>query len=136
MDYRPVENISAQLFNKQLPFDEKTTYTGCDSRVYPGPQYMTTCVDPFDSDARIEDAFQKQLNLSEYYKSPEVFETVKKTFMDETGDYPKITSPNKDAEKIPGYYSKQKFGAMKDSDSDNKMIYYILGLALILILLK
>ena len=128
-----VENISAQLFNKQLPFDDNTTYAGCNPRVYPGPQYMTTCVDPFDSDAKIETAFQQQLSLSEYYKSPEVFETVKRNFMDETGDYVKTPVP-KETQQMPGYYSKQTFGA--GSKSNNNMIYYLLILALILILLK
>jgi hypothetical protein len=135
MEFQPIENISAQLFNKQLPFDANANYTGCDSRVYPGQQYMTTCVDPFTSDSKIETAFQNQLNLSEYYKSPEVFETVKRNFMDETGDYVKTPPPQNG--KVPGY-SKERFGKKKESESesDDNTIYYILFIALILILLK
>jgi len=56
------QNVSAQLYFKQLK-DE----AGSPS-----------------SDANIEDSFQKQLDLSEYYKSPGVFETMKRDFMDQT----------------------------------------------------
>lgn len=56
------QSVSAQLYYKQLPNQ-------------PGNP---------DSDATIENAFQKQLDLSEYYKSKPVFEAMKKDYMDKT----------------------------------------------------
>jgi hypothetical protein len=56
------QNVSAQLYFKQLPGQEGNS----------------------DSDANIEYAFQKQLDLSEYYKSKGVFESMKKDYMDKT----------------------------------------------------
>jgi len=56
------QNVSAQLYFKQLANQA-------------GNQM---------SDASIEDAFQKQLDLSEYYKSPGVFEKMKSDYMDKT----------------------------------------------------
>jgi hypothetical protein len=76
------ENISAQLFNKELPVDDKATYFGCKNDFT--TDYLTTCVDYPKSDANIEDAFQKQLNLSDYYKSKEIFITMKEQFADQT----------------------------------------------------
>ena len=64
-------NVSAQLYFKQLP-EENSSFG------YPNPKSNV------ETDAQIEDAFQKQLNLSEYYKSPEVFNTIKQNFMDQT----------------------------------------------------
>jgi len=52
------QNVSAQLYFKQLPVTDNN--------------------DSVVTDSQIEEAFQKQLNLSEYYKSPEVFESIKK----------------------------------------------------------
>ena len=56
------QSVSAQLYFKQL-----TNETG-----------------NAESDASIENAFQKQLDLSEFYKSKNVFETMKKDYMDKT----------------------------------------------------
>ncbi len=66
-----VKNISAQLFQKQLPYGE---------RMYSEPE------DTFllQSDKHIENAFQKQLDLSDYYKGNTVFEEVKKNFIDQS----------------------------------------------------
>ena len=127
-----LNNISAQLFNKQLPFDANAMYTGCNPMVQPGPQYMTTCVDPFDSDRKIEMAFQQQLSLAEHYKTPEVFDAVKRDFMDETGDY--IKEPVS-KEHVPGTsMRRERFGASEKPQSN--AMYYLIGLVLLLIVLN
>jgi hypothetical protein len=74
------QNVSAQLYFKQLPEDPSTTKYNCQD-TYPN---LSTCTNSVATDAQIENAFQKQLNLSEYYKSPEVFDTMKRDFMDQT----------------------------------------------------
>jgi hypothetical protein len=74
------QNVSSQLFHKQLPSDPNAGTYNCEP-TYP---YLSTCVDNVKTDANIENAFQKQLNLSEYYKSPGVFDSVKRDFMDQT----------------------------------------------------
>ena len=80
-----VQNVSAQLFTKQLPPDAKATYYGCKNDML--TKELTTCVDYIDSDAQIENAFQKQLSLSDYYKGRSVFETMKNDFMDQTMEH-------------------------------------------------
>jgi len=77
------QNVSAQLYSKQLPFDPSTASYNCQN-TYPN---LSTCVDNTQSDANIEEAFQKQFKLSLYYKSPEVFNTMKKDFMDQTMEH-------------------------------------------------
>ena len=74
------QNVSAQLYFKQLPEDPSAASYNCQN-TFPN---LSTCVENVATDTQIENAFQKQLNLSEYYKSPEVFDTMKKTFMDRT----------------------------------------------------
>jgi len=76
------QNVSAQIFTKQLPPSEKATYYGCKNDFY--TDNLTTCVDYIDSDTAIENAFQKQLDLSDYYKGRSIFETIKRDFMDQT----------------------------------------------------
>jgi hypothetical protein len=76
------QNISAQLFVKELPGAQRADYTGC-QQDFNSP-YLTTCVNNVSSDVAVENAFQKQLNLSEYYKSPEVFNTIKNDYMEKT----------------------------------------------------
>jgi hypothetical protein len=76
------QNVSAQLYFKQLPEDRDAASYNCQD-TYPN---LSTCVDNISTDAQIETAFQKQLNLSEYYKSPEVFDTMKREFTDQTMD--------------------------------------------------
>ena len=77
-----VKNVSAQLYDNQLPPDTNAAYYGCKNDF--NTDHLTTCVDYPETDKNIENAFQKQLNLSEYYKSPYVFETIKNDFMDQT----------------------------------------------------
>ena len=74
------KNVSAQLYFKQLPEDRSAASYNCED-TFPN---LSTCVNNVETDKAIENAFQKQLNLSEYYKSPEVFEAVKEDFMDQT----------------------------------------------------
>ena len=74
------QNISAQLFVKELPAANRADFTGCKNF---SPNF-TTCVNNVESDAAVENAFQKQLSLSEYYKSPEVFNTIKNNYMNKT----------------------------------------------------
>lgn len=57
------QNVSAQLFVKNLPKNSEIN---------------------LESDTQIENAFQKQLDLTEYYKSPNVFDAMKKQFQDQT----------------------------------------------------
>ena len=74
------QNVSAQLYFKQLPADPKTGQYGCSDT----GAVLSTCVNDLDTDAQIENAFQKQLDLSEYYKSPGVFDSMKHDYMDKT----------------------------------------------------
>jgi len=74
------QNVSAQIYFKQLPPDPKAGQFGCSET----GDLLSTCVDDFNTDIQIENAFQQQLDLSEYYKSPGVFETMKRDFMDKT----------------------------------------------------
>jgi len=74
------KNVSAQLYFKQLPADSKAGEFGCSET----GDVLSTCVNDHDTDTQIENAFQKQLNLSEYYKSPSVFESMKRDYMDKT----------------------------------------------------
>jgi len=76
------QNVSAQIFTKQLPSNEKATYYGCKNDYL--TDNLTTCVDYIDSDTAIENAFQDQLNLSDYYKGRSVFETIKREYMNQT----------------------------------------------------
>ena len=76
------QNISAQLFVKELPTTSTANFNGC-KQDFRSP-YLTTCVNEIDSDKLIEDAFQKQLSLTEYYKSPYVFDTLKRDYMSKT----------------------------------------------------
>lgn len=80
------QNVSAQLFTKQLRPDELASYYGCNDTPY--IPYLTTCVDSNVSDTQIENAFQKQMNLADYYKGKSVFETMKREFMDQVMDKP------------------------------------------------
>jgi hypothetical protein len=72
------QNISAQLFNQQLPLAQEAIFTGCKNDM--DTNFLTTCVDYAQSDKNIENAFQEQLNLSEYYKSKQVFGKMKEIF--------------------------------------------------------
>jgi len=74
------QNVSAQLYLKQLPADSQASSFNC-SDTYPN---LSTCVDNVATDAQIENAFQDQLDLSLIYKSPEIFNKVKEEFMEKT----------------------------------------------------
>jgi len=76
------QNISAQLFVKELPAANRADFTGC-KQDFSSPLF-TTCNNTIDSDNAVENAFQQQLNLSEYYKSPYVFDTLKNDYMSKT----------------------------------------------------
>jgi hypothetical protein len=78
------QNISAQLFVKELPNANRADFNGCKQDF--NTEYYTTCDDGLASDTAIENAFQTQLNLTEYYKSPNVFETLKNDYMSKTMD--------------------------------------------------
>ena len=78
------QNISAQLFVKELPTSSQANFNGC-KQDFSSP-YLTTCVNNVSSDTAVENAFQKQLSLSEYYKSPYVFDTIKRDYMSKTMD--------------------------------------------------
>jgi hypothetical protein len=92
------QNVSAQLYVKQLTPDPQAGLYGCDSQTYP---YLSTCVDNVETDANIENAFQKQLDLSEYYKSPEVFEVMKTKYMDKTMEGEKTAKPQINFTSLP-----------------------------------
>ena len=77
-----VKNISAQLYEKQLHPTPKAAEWGCKNEIE--NPHLTTCVPGRKSDAQIENAFQDQLNLSEAYKSPLIFKSMKSDFMDQT----------------------------------------------------
>lgn len=77
------QNVSAQLYFKQMPEDKSAASYNCQD-TFPN---LSTCVGNTKSDMEIENAFQQQLDLSEYYKSPLVFESVKKEFMEPTIEY-------------------------------------------------
>ena len=74
------QNVSAQLYLKQLPADRLSGSFNC-SDAYPN---LSTCVNNVAADAQIETAFQEQLDLSLIYKSPEIFNKIKTQFMDKT----------------------------------------------------
>ena len=76
------QNISAQLFVKELPAANRADFTGC-QQDFNSPEF-TTCVNNVNSDTAVENAFQSQLSLSEYYKSPQVFNTIKNNYMKQT----------------------------------------------------
>ena len=78
------QNISAQLFVKELPAANRADFNGCKQDF--NSIHFTTCVDTTQSDNAVENAFQQQLNLSEYYKSPQVFNTLKQNYMEKTMD--------------------------------------------------
>ena len=78
------ENVAAQLFVKELPPTGRAYFDGAQQDFR--SKYLTTNVDNVASDAAIENAFQKQLELTEYYKSPAVFETIKDNYMSKTMD--------------------------------------------------
>ena len=122
------ENVAAQLFVKELPPTGRAYFDG--ARQDFRSQYLTTNVDNVDSDTAIENAFQKQLNLTEYYKSPAVFDTIKRDYMSKTmdGEY-ETQEPPLEPEQVPGRTGSQPidlkvgtretFGASTPSANNN-----------------
>ena len=116
------QNVSAQIYFKQLPPDPTNP-----------------------NDTNIEGAFQSQLDLSEYYKSPGVFTTMKKTYMDQTMEGsesieetlpPELISPQIPTPKLvpsgpqlPTASSKSYFGSSTTTN------YYFLIIGIILLML-
>ena len=92
------QNVSAQLYVKQLTPDPQAGLYGCDSQTYP---YLSTCVDNVTTDSNIENAFQKQLDLSEYYKSPEVFNVMKEKYTDRTMEGENTAKPSLPEPSLP-----------------------------------
>jgi len=79
------QNISAQLFVKQLPQAQLASFDG--ARTDYNTNNLTTSVNYPDSDRNIEEAFQKQLDLSDYYKSVQVFDKMKQVFDTNEGNF-------------------------------------------------
>jgi hypothetical protein len=102
------QNVSAQLYFKQLPEDPASGQYGCNQRQ--GSNILSTCVNDLSTDTNIENAFQDQLNLSEYYKSPGVFEAMKKDYMSQTMEGQNVDSPQEINENKPApvIYTPQK----------------------------
>ena len=109
------QNVSAQLYFKQLP--------------------MQANVSDVQNDANIEDAFQKQLNLTSYYKTPGVFNEIKNKYIDKTVGYlqvPDDSTPDVPvAESIPAnpWTSKSSFGSSKLS------VLQLIGIILLMLLI-
>jgi hypothetical protein len=95
------QNISAQLFVKQLPQAQLASFDGAKTDY--NTNYLTTSVNYPESDRNIEDAFQKQLDLSDYYKSVQVFDTMKKIFDTNEGNFNTTTNtvPERNLKKNP-----------------------------------
>jgi hypothetical protein len=147
------QNVSAQLYFKQLPEDPSSGKFGCSET----GNVLSTCVNDVQTDAQIETAFQSQLDLSEYYKSPYVFDTMKRDYMDKTMEgentpVPQEVDANVPPKPIPtpmmipsgprdflnkksSFTGKSKsfFGA--ESKNNNLSIFFILFLIMIVALL-
>jgi hypothetical protein len=139
------QNVSAQIYFKQLPEDPMAGKFGCNET---GPN-LSTCVNDEKTDTNIEGAFQSQLDLSEYYKSPGVFNTMKKTFMDKTMEGANTPIEQEVSENIPqpkiitpkivpsgpvlptksSFTSKSNFG----SSGNNLVLYAIIAIILLML---
>ena len=95
------QNISAQLFVKQLPQAQLASFDGAKTDY--NTNYLNTSVNYPESDRNIEEAFQKQLDLSDYYKSVQVFDTMKKIFDTNEGNFNTTTNivPDRNLKKNP-----------------------------------
>ena len=93
------QNISAQLFVKQLPQAQLASFDG--ARTDYNTNYLNTSVNYPDSDKNIEETFQKQMDLSDYYKSSQVFEKMKQVFDTNEGTFNTTSNivPDKDTKK-------------------------------------
>jgi len=137
-----VQNISAQVFNKQLPLEQKASYYGCKNDIpMSNMEYLTTCVDPNDSDALIENAYQNQMDLSDYYKSNQIFHKMRQEYTDKTmGEMPQVnqvnTEPTKTVqEPVPVLNTiKESFGSTSSGPS-GLMIFLIIFAIIIIALM-
>jgi len=134
------QNVSAQLFVQQLKPSEKASNYGCtDTGVN-----LSTCVDPIESDKLIESAFQQQLDLSEHYKSPNVFNAMKDTYTSQTMDkqpemeqkpiFPDIkvnAEQNVTDPFLNLKQSKESFGKTFDG---NNWIYFLIAIVVLVLL--
>jgi len=95
------QNISAQLFVKQFPQAQLASFDG--ARTDYNTNHLTTSVNYPDSDRNIEETFQKQLDLSDYYKSVQVFDKMKQVFDTNEGTFNTTANiaPDRDLKKIP-----------------------------------
>jgi hypothetical protein len=108
-----VQNISAQLFQKQLPREEKPI----------NDDFL------LQTDANIENAFQKQLDLSDFYKGQSVFDKIKQEFIDQASPPPTVpvnVIPSNLAKVVP---SKESFGK-----SDNSKLYLLIAMVILFII--
>jgi len=95
-----VSNVSRQLYEEQLPNSSQPngfSTINVNTKQTVDNSYM--------SENNIEDAFQKQLDLSEYYKGYTPYQVIKKEYSDHTNDYPELDINNTDRE-LP-FYSKK-----------------------------
>ena len=135
------QNVSAQLFVQQLKPSEKASNYGCtDTGVN-----LSTCVDPIESDKLIESAFQQQLDLSEHYKSPNVFNAMKELYTSQTMDkqpemeqkpiFPDIKVNAEESVTDPllnlNKQSKESFGKTFDG---NNWIYFLIAIVVLVLL--
>jgi hypothetical protein len=131
------QNVSAQLFTKQLPDDSRATSYGCQNDF--NTTGLTTCVDPVLSDAALENAFQKQLDLTEYYKSPMVFDTMKRHFMDQTMEAPVVTQNDSPPVTLPitktEFIKKQIKETFGESTTSGGSIWTFILILILLIIL-
>ena len=95
------QNISAQLFVKQLPQAQLASFDGAKTDY--NTNYLNTSVNYPESDRNIEETFQKQLDLSDYYKSVQVFDEMKKVFDTNEGNFNTTTNiaPDRNFKKNP-----------------------------------
>jgi len=138
------QNISAQLFVKELPTALQANFNGCKQN-FDSP-FLTTCVNNVDSDTAVENAFQSQLSLSEYYKSPYVFDTIKRDYMSKTMDSSYETQEvNLEPVELNGQTGsqppnvvdivktgKESFGSM----GDNKFMLILIGAVILYFILQ
>ena len=130
------QNVSAQLYFKQLPMDPNSGKYGCNN----SGDFESTCVNDIDTDTQIENAFQSQLDTSEYYKTPGVFNAIKRDYIDKTlGNLEtpeNIETPFVPVQKsIPAnpWTSKSSFGA--SGMSGLEIFFTILGILCVITLI-
>ena len=138
------QNISAQLFVKELPTALQANFNGCKQN-FDSP-FLTTCVNNVDSDTAVENAFQKQLSLSEYYKSPYVFDTIKRDYMSKTmdssyetqevnlGPVPQTGQTGSQPQDVVDFVKtgKETFGSM----DNNNIIFILIGAVVVYFILQ